>query len=231
MSRSIRRFLHSLSPGLVAAEHLPRPSSGGAAFALLLTFAMLGAGCVGTTAPLTEIRYDFGPLPAPAPGSASASAAALPAVKVLDVGAPPMLESDRLIYRLSYADAQQTASYANSRWTMMPSQLLTQRLRAALSAHGTVLTGADGVAAPVLRVELGDFEQVFDSQTESHAAVSARATFTRDGKVIAQRTFVVRAPARSSDAAGGAQALAAASDELVAQIVAWLGSQPLVAAQ
>ncbi|MBN3851156.1 ABC transporter, partial [Paraburkholderia sp. Ac-20342] len=31
--------------------------------------------------------------------------------------------------------------------------------------------------------------------------------------------------------AGGAQALAAASDDLVAQIVAWLGSQALAAAQ
>ena len=46
---------------------------------------------------------------------------------------PTTLESDKLIYRLSYADAQHTASYANSHWTMAPSQLLTQRLRGALS--------------------------------------------------------------------------------------------------
>jgi cholesterol transport system auxiliary component len=150
---------------------------------------------------------------------------------VLDVTAPETLASDKLIYRLSYADAQQTASYANSRWTMMPSQLLTQRLRDALSQRGTVLTGADGVSAPVLKVDLNEFEQVFDSQTQSHGAVTARATLIHRGKVLAQRTFMASAPASSADAAGGAQALAAASDDLVAQISTWLGAQALVAAQ
>ena len=208
MSRSIHRLLSS-----------------SAALAMLLAFGVLAAGCAGNPAALSDIRYDFGP-PNPA-----ASAGTLPAVKVLEVSAPDNLESDKLIYRLSYADAQQTASYANSHWTMAPSQLLTQRLRGALSSRGTVLTGADGVRAPVLKVDLSEFEQIFDSQSESHAAVTARATLTQNGKVISQRTFIARAPSSSADAAGGAQALAAASDDLVAQISAWLGVQALVAAQ
>jgi cholesterol transport system auxiliary component len=207
MSRSIHRLLSSA-----------------AAAAVLLAFGVLAAGCAGTPV-LSDIRYDFGP------PSSAASAGSLSAVKVLDVTAPAVLESDRLMYRLSYTDAQQMASYANSHWTMMPSQLLTQRLRGALSSQGTVLTGSDGVAAPVLRVDLTEFEQVFDSQTESHAAITARATLTQNGKVIGQRTFVSRAPASSADAAGGARALATASDDLVAQIGAWLGTQALVAAQ
>ena len=119
----------------------------GAAAAVLLAFGVLVAGCAGTSAVVSDIRYDFGP-----PGRGD-RARPLPAVKALDVTAAPVLESDRLIYRLSYVDAQQTASYANSHWTMMPSQLLTQRLRGVLSSNGTVLTGADGVAAPVLRVD------------------------------------------------------------------------------
>ncbi|MFM0360910.1 ABC-type transport auxiliary lipoprotein family protein [Paraburkholderia sediminicola] len=199
--------------------------SSSAALAMLLAFGVLAAGCAGTPAAISDIRYDLGP-PNPA-----ASAGTLPAVKVLDVTAPDNLESDKLIYRLSYADAQQTASYANSHWTMAPSQLLTQRLRGALSSRGTVLTGADGVHAAILKVDLSEFEQVFDSQSESHAAVTARATLTQNGKVIGQRTFLARAPSSSADAAGGAQALAAASDDLVAQIGAWLGVQALVAAQ
>ncbi|CAE6694040.1 hypothetical protein R69927_00516 [Paraburkholderia domus] len=208
MSRSIHRLLSS-----------------SAALAMLLAFGVLAAGCAGNPAAISDIRYDLGP-PNPA-----ASAGTQPAVKVLDVSAPDTLESDKLIYRLSYADAQQTASYANSHWTMAPSQLLTQRLRSALSSRGTVLTGADGVRAPVLKVDLSEFEQVFDSQSESHAAVTARATLTQSGKVIGQRTFIARAPSSSADAAGGAQALAAASDDLVSQISAWLGVQALVAAQ
>jgi cholesterol transport system auxiliary component len=199
--------------------------SSSTALAVLLAFGVLAAGCAGNPAAISDIRYDLGP-PSPA-----ASAGTLPAVKVLDVTASDNLESDKLIYRLSYADAQQTASYANSHWTMAPSQLLTQRLRGALSSRGTVLTGADGVHAPVLKVDLSEFEQVFDSQSESHAAVTARATLTQNGKVIGQRTFIARAPSSSADAAGGAQALAAASDDLVAQISAWLGVQALVAAQ
>ncbi|MFM0335120.1 ABC-type transport auxiliary lipoprotein family protein [Paraburkholderia fungorum] len=199
------------------------PSS--AALAVLLAFGILAAGCAGTPAAISDIRYDFGP-PNPA-----ASAGSQPAVKVLDVSAPDTLESDKLIYRLSYADAQQIASYANSHWTMAPSQLLTQRLRGALSSRGTVLTGADGVRAPVLKVDLSEFEQVFDSRSESHGAITARATLVQNGKVLSQRTFIARAPSSSADAAGGAQALATASDDLVAQISAWLGVQALVAAQ
>jgi cholesterol transport system auxiliary component len=195
-----------------------------AALAAVLAFGML-AGCAGTSAARTDIRYDLGPVPQ------VAASAALPAVKVLDVTAPVTLASDKLIYRLNYADAQQTASYASSHWTMQPAGLLTQRLRNALSQRGTVLTGMDGVNAPVLKVELEEFEQVFDSQAESHGAIAARATVTHSGKVLAQRTFVVRAPASSPDAAGGAQALAAASDDLIAQISTWLGTQALVAGQ
>ncbi|WP_244106057.1 ABC-type transport auxiliary lipoprotein family protein [Paraburkholderia phenazinium] len=198
--------------------------SAGAALAAVLAFGML-AGCAGTPAALADIRYDLGPAPQ------TATSGPMPAVKVLDVTAPETLNSDKLIYRLSYADAQQTAAYANSHWTMAPSALLTQRLRNALSQRGTVLTGADGVSAPVLKVDLSEFEQIFDSQAQSHGAVTARATLTQGGKVLAQRTFIARAPASSSDAAGGAQALAAASDDLVAQISAWLGVQALVAAQ
>ena len=197
----------------------------GAALAVALAFSVL-AGCAGNQAAFANVRYDLGPAP-----QQVATSGPMPAVKVLDVTAPATLTSDKLIYRLSYADAQQTASYANSRWTMTPSELLTQRLRDALSQRGTVLTGSDGVSAPVLKVDLNEFEQVFDSQTQSHGEVAARATLIHRGKVLAQRTFVASAPASSADAAGGAQALAAASDDLVAQITTWLGAQALVAAQ
>lgn len=183
------------------------------------------AGCAGTSSTLSDVRYDFGPPPPVAtPGT-------MPTVKVLEVVAADMVDTDRLVYRLSYADSQRTASYANAHWTMPPSQLLTQRLRGVLSSRGPVLTGGDGVRAPVLKVDLTEFEQIFDSQSESHGAVTARVTLFHSGKVIGQRTFEARAPSSTPDAVGGAQALAAASDDLVAQISAWLGAQPLVAAQ
>lgn len=227
MAHSLSRLLGSPVHGpLHGASLRPthRPYSAGAALAVALAFGMLG-GCAGNPAAQADIRYDFGPPPQ------AATLGAMPAVKVLDVTAPETMSSNKLVYRLSYADAQQTASYANSHWTMEPAALLTQRLRDVLSQRGTVLTGSDGVRAPVLRVELNQFEQVFDSQTQSHGAVAARATLTHSGKVLAQRSFVAQAPASSADAAGGARALATASDDLVAQIAAWLGTQALVAGQ
>jgi cholesterol transport system auxiliary component len=124
-------------------------------------------------------------------------------------------------------DSQRTARYANSRWTMSPARLLTERLRTSLGAQATVLSGADSVQAPMLKVELYEFEQVFESSTESSGVLSARATLMQGGKVLAQRSFVTRAPASTPDAAGGVRALQAASDDFANQLGAWLSAQSI----
>jgi cholesterol transport system auxiliary component len=191
-----------------------------------LGFVVALAGCAsGSSTTVSDSRYDLGAPVAPA------GAMNLAAVKVLSVSAPKNLETDSIIYRLQYADALQTASYTNSHWTMSPAELFTQRLRGALASRGPVLSGADPVRAPILQVDLTDFEQIFDAPGESHGEVSARATLSQHGQVVSQRTFVARAPARSGDAAGGAGALAAASDDLIAQMAAWLGAQQFAASQ
>ncbi|OXH83642.1 ABC transporter, partial [Burkholderia multivorans] len=79
-------------------------------------------------AALSNIRYDLGP--ATPVGSVGSG----PALKVLDVSAPEAFDSDKFVYRLAYADAQRMAVYRDSRWIAPPAQLLTQRLRGALSA-------------------------------------------------------------------------------------------------
>ncbi len=186
--------------------------------------ALLVAACAGNRAAVGDIRYDLGPL---APASA---AGPLPPLKVLEVNAPPPLDNDSIFYRLS-SDSQRMGQYANSHWTMSPARLLTLRLRAALGTHATVLSGADVVQAPMLKVELDQFEQVFDSETSSSGVVAGRATLMQGGKVISQHGFVARAPARSPDAAGGVRALAAASDDFVSQVSAWLATQQLAAAR
>ena len=116
---------------------------------------------------------------------------------------------------------------------MPPAQLLTQRLRAALSARGPVLTGADTGARAAARSRADGLRAgLRRARTKATALVSVRATLSQQGRVIGQRTFMARAPAPSTaDAAGGARALAAASDDLIAQMTTWLGAQPLVASQ
>jgi cholesterol transport system auxiliary component len=61
--------------------------------------------------------------------------------------------------------------------------------------------------------------------------VSVRATLTQQGRVVGQRSFAASAPAPSADASGGARALAAASDDVIAQLSAWLAAQPLSASR
>ncbi|ALK32052.1 ABC transporterauxiliary component-like protein [Burkholderia plantarii] len=194
-----------------------RAALAGAAFALALL-----AGCASDAARMSDIRYDLGPIDS---GGFAAAPASGTVLKVLDMRAPDAFDTDKFVYRLAYADAQRIATYRDSRWTAPPAQLLTQRLRTALASRGTVLDGGDAVRATVLHVELNEFEQVFDGQDQSHGEVAVRATLTRDGAVLGQRSFVSRAPASTPDAAGGAAALAAASNELVAQLVAWLAVQ------
>lgn len=187
------------------------------------------AGCASTPDALPNARYDLGALRI---GNASAGALPLPPVKVLAVAAPRNLETDAFAYRLSYVDPQRMATYSDSHWTMPPARLLTQRLRDALAARGPILSGADPVrAVPLLEVELTRFEQDFDAPEQSRGVVDVRATLTQQGRVVGQRSFSASVPARSANAAGGAQALAAAADDVIAQVSAWLAAQPLAAAR
>ena len=191
------------------------------------------AGCAGNAGTVTDIRYDLGLQSAqraqaaqgvPAAPAAPAASGAKPPLKVLGVIAPPPLDNDGILYRMNF-DSQRMARYANSRWTMSPARLLTERLRTSLGAHATVLSGSDAVQAPLLKVELYEFEQVFESPTESSGVLSARATLLQGGKVLAQRSFVTRAPSSTPDAAGGVRALQAASDDFANQLGAWLSAQ------
>ena len=199
--------------------------------ALGLTLGTLLAGCAGNAGTVTDIRYDLGLRSAQgaSPGAqavpaAPAASRAKPPLKVLGVIAPPPLDNDGIHYRMNF-DSQRTARYANSRWTMSPARLLTERLRTSLGAQATVLSGSDAVQAPMLKVELYEFEQVFESPTESSGVLSARATLLQGGKVLAQRSFVTRAPASTPDAAGGVRALQTASDDFANQLGAWLSAQ------
>jgi cholesterol transport system auxiliary component len=192
--------------------------------ALLLACACMLPACSfgpGARAPIST--WDFG-----------ATARSAPATKlsgtmlVLPVEAPVWLDSPAMLYRLSYADSAEPRVYAASRWIASPALLLTERLRATLADAGSaVLTPGDGIrASRTLRVELEQFDQVFDSPSSSRVAVRLRATVIASGALAAQRSFSLSLPAPSSDARGGAIALADAAQRGVTEIVAWLATLP-----
>lgn len=192
---------------------------------LPLALAAALGGCATKGAVATV--YDFGPLPAPTAAAAPA-ATALPALVIADVNGPASLDSNRMFYRLLYADAQQARPYAHNSWSVTPLQLLSQRLRARLAQAGVkVLATTDAaVGVPLLRLEADDFSQNFDSQTRSSGQVSLRASLFRNHKLVDQKTFTRNTEAHSADAAGGARALAASSDAIAADILAWLATLP-----
>ncbi|MCL6483740.1 MAG: ABC transporter, partial [Janthinobacterium lividum] len=68
------------------------------------------------------------------------------------------------------------------------------------------------------------FSQNFDTQTRSSGHVSLRISLFRGHRLIDQKTFSRSSPANRADAQGGAQALAAASDAIAADLLSWLGT-------
>ena len=200
----------------------PRPTSRaarlagcGAALCLLLL-----AGCASTREP-ANVLYDFGAA-VPLQGAPALAGALV----VTDVTGSVALDSDRMFYRLNYADPLQARAYAGSRWSTTPLQMLTQRLKARLAQAGAKVLGvtdaANGVA--ILRVDVDDFVQAFDSAGASHAELTLRASLFRGHLLVDQKTFTHRSNAGSADAGGGARALADASDAACADMVGWLAT-------
>ena len=182
---------------------------------LIMLLALLLSACVGgaRNAPPVTV-YDFG----------------LPAARLardgqwsrvaLEVGSPPWFESLNVDYRLAYEDPLKQREYAGSRWAGTPAALLLLRLRQQL---GTVSVGVNSAASCLLRVELQEFSQVFDSPGKSRGVLQSGVSLI-DGKrqVVAERQMTIEKTAATPDARGGVNALAEASDELGKQLAIWL---------
>ena len=190
----------------------------------LLIAALLLAGCASKKAP-TNMTFDFGP----ATPAASAAVSTGVAVVVTDVTGSAALDNERMSYRLNYADPQQARIYAHSRWSATPLQMVTQRLKTRIAQSGTKVLGptdaSDGVA--ILRTEVDDFTHSFDAKSQSYGQLVLRVSLFQGHKLVDQKTFSRKSDAVSADATGGARAMAAATDGVAADIVAWLATLPL----
>lgn len=196
---------------------------------ILLAFAVL-AGCSALPDKPTQLAmYDLGPPAATAPAPADRPPLLLPELEVRGI-----LEGTDLLYRLGYDDPFQVRPYAFARWSAPPAQLVRQRLRDVLgrdrpvldSSAAAALARRGGAAPPVLRVELEEFDQVFDSTTASRGVLRLRCTLLENTgggeRLVAQRSFVLERPAPSADAAGGVRALTAATEAAALDIAGWL---------
>lgn len=173
-------------------------------------------------------NYDFGPLPAGPAARQAPLAGGIDAIIVADATGPASLDSERMQYRLLYADARQSRPYAYNQWTGTPLQLLTQRMKSRIAQAGVKVLSTSDAATSVnlLRMEVDDFTQNFETATQSSGNISMRASVFREHRLLDQKTFARSAPAPSADAAGGARALADASDALADDVLAWLAGLP-----
>lgn len=182
--------------------------------------------------PQSVVRYDLGA----APALAAAASKALQPIALAQIQAPLQVEGNTgLRYRLAYADDQELHTYAQSRWSVQPEQMVLQRLREHLGQGGRVVLSAQpgempplvqGRQVPVLSLSLEEFSQLFTSARESVGWVRIRATLVdpapRGDVLLAQQVFEVRQPAAAANAAGGAKALSQAVDAVGAQMQQWL---------
>jgi cholesterol transport system auxiliary component len=193
---------------------------------VLAAAGFLMAGCASQKGEPTT-QFDFGPaVPVPTLQTTAASTSALGAIVVTDVTGSSALDSERMFYRLSYADPLQARSYANSRWTANPLQMMTQRLKTRIGQSGAkVLSETDASnGIPILRIDVDEFIHNFSGAAQSEGQVALRASVFKGHVLVDQRSFARTTAAGTADAAGGARALAASTDAIAADIVTWLGS-------
>jgi cholesterol transport system auxiliary component len=195
---------------------------------VLAAAGFLVAGCASQKGePSTQ--FDFGPAVPASSAPAPAQAQALGAIVVTDVTGSSALDNERMFYRLSYADALQARSYANSRWTANPLQMMTQRLKTRIGQSGAkVLSETDASnGIPILRIDVDEFVHNFSSAAQSEGQVALRASVFQGHMLVDQRSFARSTAAATPDAPGGARALAASTDAIAADIVTWLGTLKL----
>jgi cholesterol transport system auxiliary component len=198
---------------------------------VMLGTALMLSACAVLDKPVQPAVYDFGPGALTTSVSTSSKSRTL---MLAEVDAPTALDNTGVMYRLAYADDQQLRPYALARWSMPPAQLVRQRLRDRLSQSGVVLNASDGVGLGktdagwplLLRLELEEFSQRFDSPQTSTGLVKLRAVLVETSagteKLLGQRVFVTQRPSASADAAGGVRAMTAAIDALAGEIDEWV---------
>ena len=182
-------------------------------FVAAVALAILVAACGGVgTLPKAITLHDFG-----APAEASFQPAI--ALRLVEVRAPSWLGSSGMQYRFAAQVDQRRLTYTQNRWVAAPAELIQTAMR---RAYDMALPDGGGC---LLRVELDEFSQVFDTANESRGVIEARAQLIspRADALLAETRLSASVPAPTPNAAGGAQALREASHALIADAAKWLG--------
>ena len=168
--------------------------------------------------------YDFG---SPQTETASAQSRIAHVVVVQDPIAPAWLDSLDIHYRLAYDEPARLRRYASSRWALSPVQIIGSLLRTRMgeaTERGAAIRDYGLESDYWVRVELEEFNQVFDSEQSGHAQVRLKVALNErlGRRLLAQRSFAADAACPSPDARGSVAALRVASERAVAEVVDWV---------
>lgn len=184
-------------------------------FWLVAGFVLVLSACsVGSRNLSPVLTYDFGVSPPLQSTRTSWSDLAL------EVRSPSWFDSLGIDYRLNQDDPLRLREYADSRWAVNPGVLVAQRLRRFLGASSL----AGGMpAACLLRVDLQEFSQVFESLSDSRGLLQGELVLVDSQRQrLAIQHFVIERPAPTPDARGGVGALVLAVNDLGEFTSNWL---------
>ena len=174
-----------------------------------LLLAMLAGCSLWPEGPEPPSRHDFGPF--------AANRQSFPWSGVI-VTSPEWLEDTGIDYRFLYANPTERHSYTRDQWVAAPGQLLQQRLNRGQRPGG-----------PRLRIDLEEFEQVFDRPGQSRVVMALKATIQTGASADnrAARDFRFESPTPTADAAGALQVFPILIRQAEATLSDWVREQPV----
>lgn len=136
----------------------------------------------------------------------------------VEVRAPLWFDSLGIGYRLAYAEPARLREYARARWAGPPAQLIQIKLVREL---GLVAAG-QGRANCVLRLDITEFSQVFETATASRAVLQGRVQWLdRTRARLVEQNFAFTQAADTADSKGGVSALTATLAQLTKAVAGW----------
>ena len=133
------------------------------------------------------------------------------------VDAPEWLQSENIRYRLLYSEPTRVRFYSQDRWIAPPPALLAQRL--------SLCGGGKGHG---LKINVLEFEQVFDGPRQARMILAFRALAYRPGEeaAIAEKLFRFARSTPSADAQGAVTAAHGLVEEAAKSLEGWLAGLP-----
>lgn len=185
-----------------------------------ILFALTFAGCSITTPAVNEYAI----LPLYSPQNALAVPVNL-SLKLTPTKSIASLASKDIYY---LRDAAQIGSYLYSRWADTPASMIDRSLTSSLQNRHLFTTllpvTSSAYVDLTLESDLHAFYHRFqkNGSSEGYIDITYRLIESKSKKTVGSKRFVVISPSPSSDAAGGVNALSAATQQLSKESTLWL---------